>query len=99
LDPGDPRAEGAYAAAILDAALDAVVTIDHLGRVLEFNSTAERTFGYSKSDVLGRELAELIVPPAYREAHRQALARWSEDGPSPGAGSSRRSSISPRPLS
>jgi len=86
LDPGDLRAEGAYAAAILDAALDAVVTIDHLGRVLEFNSTAERTFGYSKSDVLGRELAELIVPPAYREAHRQALARWSEDGPSPGAG-------------
>jgi diguanylate cyclase (GGDEF)-like protein/PAS domain S-box-containing protein len=85
-DPGGRRAEGAYAAAILDAALDAVVTIDHLGRVLEFNSAAELTFGYSKSDVLGRELAELIVPPAYREAHRQALARWSEDGPSSGAG-------------
>jgi diguanylate cyclase (GGDEF)-like protein/PAS domain S-box-containing protein len=86
LDPGDTRAEGAYAAAILDAALDAVVTIDHFGRVLEFNSAAERTFGYSKDDVLGRELAELIVPPRYREAHREALARWSEDGPSPGAG-------------
>ena len=85
-DPDGLRAEGAYAAAILDAALDAVVTIDHLGCVLEFNSAAERTFGYSKNDVLGRELAELIVPPAYREAHRQALARWSEDGPSPGAG-------------
>ena len=85
-DPPGARAEGAYAAAILDAALDAVVTIDHLGRVLEFNSAAERTFGYSKNDVLGRELAELIVPPAYREAHRHALARWSEDGPSSGAG-------------
>jgi diguanylate cyclase (GGDEF)-like protein/PAS domain S-box-containing protein len=85
-DAGDARAEGAYAAALLDAALDAVVTIDHLGRVLEFNSAAERTFGYSKNDVLGRELAELIVPPAYREAHRQALSRWSEDGPGPGAG-------------
>ena len=80
------RAEGAYAAAIVDAALDAVVTIDHLGRVLEFNSAAERTFGRAKDDVLGRELAELIVPPMYRESHRQALARWSEDGPSPGAG-------------
>jgi diguanylate cyclase (GGDEF)-like protein/PAS domain S-box-containing protein len=86
LDPADAPAEGAYAAAILDAALDAVVTIDHLGRVLEFNSAAERTFGRSKDDVLGRELAELIVPPAHREAHRQALARWSEDGPGPGAG-------------
>jgi diguanylate cyclase (GGDEF)-like protein/PAS domain S-box-containing protein len=85
-DPADARAEGAYAAAILDAALDAVVTIDHLGRVLEFNSAAERTFGYSKNEVLGHELAELIVPPAYREAHRHALARWSEDGPSSGAG-------------
>jgi diguanylate cyclase (GGDEF)-like protein/PAS domain S-box-containing protein len=85
-DPGVARAEEAYAAAILDAALDAVVTIDHLGRVLEFNSAAERTFGYSKDDALGRELAELIVPPVYRDAHRQALARWSADGPRTGAG-------------
>jgi diguanylate cyclase (GGDEF)-like protein/PAS domain S-box-containing protein len=84
-DPAGACAEGAYAAAILDAALDAVVTIDHLGRVLEFNSAAERSFGYSRNEVLGRELAELIVPPAYREAHRQALSRWSEDGPGPGA--------------
>jgi len=85
-DPGDSRAEGAYAAAILDAALDAVVTIDHLGRILEFNPAAERTFGYSRDAVLGRELAELIVPPEHREAHRRALARWSEHGPTPGAG-------------
>jgi diguanylate cyclase (GGDEF)-like protein/PAS domain S-box-containing protein len=85
-DPVGAHAEGAYAAAILDAALDAVVTIDHLGRVLEFNSAAERTFGFSKNDVLGRELAGLIVPPAHREGHRRALARWSEDGPAPGAG-------------
>jgi PAS domain S-box-containing protein len=70
------RAGEAHAAAILDSALDAVVTIDHHGRVLEFNVAAERTFGYSKQEALGRELAELIVPPRYREAHRQALARW-----------------------
>jgi diguanylate cyclase (GGDEF)-like protein/PAS domain S-box-containing protein len=76
----------AHASAILDAALDAVITIDHLGRVLEFNAAAERTFGYSKQDVLGRELAGLIVPPAFRESHRQALARWTEHGPTPGAG-------------
>jgi diguanylate cyclase (GGDEF)-like protein/PAS domain S-box-containing protein len=80
------RAGEAHAAAILDSALDAVVTIDHHGRVLEFNVAAERTFGYSKQEALGRELAELIVPPRYREAHRQALARWEERGPAPGAG-------------
>jgi len=76
----------AYALAILHAALDAVITIDHLGRVLEFNRAAEETFGYPSEDVLGRELAELVVPPELREAHRQALARWTAAGPSAGAG-------------
>jgi diguanylate cyclase (GGDEF)-like protein/PAS domain S-box-containing protein len=80
-----PRGE-AYADAILDAALDAVITIDHRGSVLEFNRAAERIFGFRKQDVLGRELAALIVPPEHREGHRRALARWSEHGPGPGAG-------------
>ncbi|MGH3127589.1 MAG: PAS domain S-box protein, partial [Gaiellaceae bacterium] len=80
------RAGEAHAAAILDSALDAVITIDHHGRVLEFNVSAERTFGYAKHEVLGHELAELIVPPRFREAHRQALSRWKEHGPTPGAG-------------
>jgi len=72
--------------AILDAALDAVITIDYLGRVLEFNPAAERTFGLKKEDVLGQELAALVIPPEFREAHREALARWSADGAGPGAG-------------
>jgi diguanylate cyclase (GGDEF)-like protein/PAS domain S-box-containing protein len=76
----------AYAHAILDAALDAVITIDHRGRVLEFNRAAERTFGFLKEEILGRELASLVVPEQYREAHRRALARWTEEGPGPGAG-------------
>ncbi|HEU5490351.1 MAG TPA: EAL domain-containing protein, partial [Gaiellaceae bacterium] len=80
------RAGEAHAAAILDSALDAVITIDHDGRVLEFNVAAERTFGYSKQEVLGRELAELVVPPRFREAHRQALTRWNAHGPTSGAG-------------
>jgi diguanylate cyclase (GGDEF)-like protein/PAS domain S-box-containing protein len=80
------RVGEAYAHAILEAALDAVITIDHLGRVLEFNLAAERTFGYRKHEILGRELAALIVPPEYREAHRDALARWTADGPTHGAG-------------
>lgn len=80
------RSGPAQARAILDAALDAVITIDHLGRVLEFNRAAEETFGYRREDVLGRELAALVVPPETREAHRRALARWSEAGPGPGAG-------------
>jgi diguanylate cyclase (GGDEF)-like protein/PAS domain S-box-containing protein len=87
--PKRPRsgADRAYAAAILDAALDAVITIDHEGNVLEFNRAAESTFGYERAEVFGRELAELIVPPESREAHRRALARWTEAGPGPDAGS------------
>jgi len=80
------RADAAHADAILDAALDAVITIDHHGLVREFNRAAERTFGYSKQEALGRELAALIVPPALRESHRRALERWTEHGPEPGAG-------------
>jgi diguanylate cyclase (GGDEF)-like protein/PAS domain S-box-containing protein len=80
------RAGAAHALAILDAALDPIITIDHLGDVLEFNHAAERTFGYRRKDVLGKALAELVVPPELREAHRLALARWTAAGPTPGAG-------------
>jgi PAS domain S-box-containing protein len=76
----------AHARAILDAALDAVITIDYRGRVLEFNRAAELTFGYRRAEVLGEELAELIVPLEHRQAHRQALARWTAQGPTAGAG-------------
>lgn len=69
--------------AILDTALDCIVTIDHAGRILEFNPAAERTFGRSRKDVLGRELADLIVPPAFREPHRAGLARYLATGDGP----------------
>ena len=72
--------------ALLDAALDSIVIIDHRGLVVEFNQAAQETFGYSRDQVLGQELAELIVPPELRPAHRRALARWTEKGPKPGAG-------------
>jgi PAS domain-containing protein len=70
------RANEARHRAMLDAALDCVITIDHQGRVVEFNPAAERTFGYHAEDVLGREMAELIVPPDLRERHRHGLARY-----------------------
>ena len=76
----------AHAIAILDAALDAVITIDQLGRVLEFNRAAEQTFGYRKEEVLGRELGELVVPPKFREQYGRALARWTADGQTGEAG-------------
>jgi PAS domain S-box-containing protein len=66
--------------AILDAALDCVISIDHRGLVTYFNTAAEQTFGYGAEEVIGRELAEVIVPPSLRDAHRAGLARQLETG-------------------
>jgi PAS domain S-box-containing protein len=66
--------------AILEAALDAVVSMDSGGRVLYVNSAFERTFGYRAQDVIGGDLPEKIVPPSLREACRTGLARYLETG-------------------
>ncbi|MDA0185256.1 PAS domain S-box protein [Solirubrobacter phytolaccae] len=66
--------------ALLLAALDCVVTMDHRGSVVEWNPAAERTFGWSAAEAAGREMAELIVPPSLRERHRAGLARYLAGG-------------------
>jgi PAS domain S-box-containing protein len=53
---------------------------DASGRVVEFNPAAERTFGYSRDQAVGRTMAELIVPPSLRERHSTAFARFVETG-------------------
>jgi diguanylate cyclase (GGDEF)-like protein/PAS domain S-box-containing protein/excisionase family DNA binding protein len=67
-------------AAVLRLALDAIISIDATGHVLEFNPAAERMFGYTREQTIGAEMAELIVPPAMREAHRRGLARMLDGG-------------------
>src|SRR3954452_5274660 len=70
------RAKEARHRAMLDAALDCVVTMDHQGHVVDFNPAAERTFGYAASEVVGRDMAEVIIPPELRERHRRGLQRY-----------------------
>src|SRR6266542_4186510 len=69
--------------AIMDSALDAIITIDREGKIFEWNRAAENTFGYRRADVLGREIAELIIPPGLREQHRQGLAHYLATGEGP----------------
>ena len=69
-------------AAILDAALDCIITIDHEGCVSEFNPAAERTFGYRRDEIVGKSLADAIIPRSLREKHRQGLARHLSAGES-----------------
>jgi PAS domain S-box-containing protein len=65
--------------AILDAALDCVITTDHEGRVLEFNPAAERTFGYTADEVIGEELAGLIIAPGLRDRVRRIMSSDERD--------------------
>ena len=66
--------------AILDAAFDCVITMDGDGRVVEVNRATERTFGYRAAEMVGRDLADLIIPDHLREPHRRGLRRYLETG-------------------
>jgi PAS domain S-box-containing protein len=72
--------------AIVEAALDAIVSMDHRGLITEFNQAAERAFGYSRAQAIGRPLAELIIPPALRQRHREGLRRYLATGNGPAIG-------------
>jgi PAS domain S-box-containing protein len=72
------RASESRLRAMLEAALDAVVTMNHRGEVIGWNQAAAAIFGYHASEAVGREMAELIVPPDLRQRHRQGLARFLE---------------------
>ena len=66
------------------AAPDAVIVIDAEGLVRNWNPAAERIFGHSQADAIGREVAELIIPSPLRSAYRNALGR-DREGKSPGS--------------
>jgi PAS domain S-box-containing protein len=74
------RESEARKSAMLEASLDCIVSMDHLGNVVEFNAAAERTFGWSAEEVMGREMCDFIIPPSLRDMHRSGLARYLETG-------------------
>jgi len=68
---------------ILDRANEAYVAIDGDGLVIAWNRAAETMFGWPRDEALGREIAELILPPELRYAHREGLKRFHETGTGP----------------
>ena len=68
--------------AVLESALDCVITMNHEGLIVEFNPAAEATFGYRQADVVGKPLADMIIPPSLRERHKAGLAHFKETGES-----------------
>src|SRR6476661_6291573 len=66
--------------AIIETSHDAFVAIDDGGRVIYWNSIAERVFGWSRAEATGRLLAEMIIPVEQRRAHDEGMARYSATG-------------------
>ncbi|HEY0886075.1 MAG TPA: PAS domain S-box protein, partial [Ramlibacter sp.] len=60
--------------ATVEAAFDAVVGMDSEGAIVEFNAAAERVFGYRRKDVLGRPLAEVLLPRRHHDAYQREMA-------------------------
>ncbi|MCD6059697.1 MAG: response regulator [Moraxellaceae bacterium] len=69
--------------AVMDSALSSVIVIDAGGHIVDWNACAESMFGWSRTEAQGRDLAELIIPPRHREAHRSGLRRFRESGAAP----------------
>ncbi|MGI9081488.1 MAG: sensor domain-containing protein [Thermoleophilaceae bacterium] len=68
---------------IVETAHDAFIAIDDRGLITNCNPQAEATFGWAREEMLGAELAELIIPEGYREAHRRGIAHFLASGEGP----------------
>ena len=68
---------------IVDSALDAVVSIDADGVVTDWNKQAEQTFGWTRTEALGRRMSETIIPMRYRESHERGLQHFFGTGQGP----------------
>ena len=77
------RASAGQLKAIIDTSLDAVITMDGTGAIRSWSPQAERVFGWSAPEAIGRKLSATIVPPSYRDAHERGLAHLLATGEGP----------------
>jgi PAS domain S-box-containing protein/putative nucleotidyltransferase with HDIG domain len=71
---------GEWFHALVESALDGVVTMDDKGRIIDLNPAAEKIFGYSSQQVAGLLVSDTLIPPQLRDAHAQGLARFLAGG-------------------
>ena len=69
--------------AIIDTALDALIGMNAKGMITEWNPRAEVIFGWRRWEAIGQNLADLIIPPRYREAHERGLRHFMDTGEGP----------------
>ncbi|MGE0606979.1 MAG: PAS domain-containing protein [Pirellulales bacterium] len=70
------RESEARKAAMLESSLDPIITMDHDGRIIEFNRAAEKVFGRPRASVMGQELARILFPASETEAYQDRLDRY-----------------------
>ena len=68
---------------IIDNALDAVVTMQSSGVISDWSAQAERMFGWSREEAIGRQMSDTIIPQQYREAHNRGLKKFLSTGEGP----------------
>ena len=66
--------------AIINSALDCIITMDSNGKIVQFNPAAEQTFGYKSQEVIGKEMGELFMPPDVRERQRRSFQKFQSSG-------------------
>ena len=69
-----------FRAAMLEAALDGVVIIDESGGIIEFNPAAEQMFGWKKADLLGKNIAQTLIPHEHRQSHINGMRHYMDGG-------------------
>jgi len=74
------RAQELRTSLILQRTHEAFIAIDQEGCITDWNSQAEKTFGWTELEAIGSLLTDTIIPPSYREAHKQGLARYLKTG-------------------
>lgn len=68
---------------ILDTSSDAFIALDVQGNISDWNVEAERLFGWTRKEALGKRLGDLIVPEQHRAAHAAGFARFVDTGVGP----------------
>ncbi len=68
---------------LVDSSLDAIVTTDQYSVITSWNHHAERIFGWTEDEAIGKRLTETIIPPRYREAHDRGVERYLATGEGP----------------
>ncbi|TDQ17049.1 PAS domain S-box-containing protein [Algoriphagus boseongensis] len=69
--------------AVVNSAMDAIISINDRGKITEWNPRAEETFGWTKEEVLGKSLTENIIPNQHRQSHSQGMDRYMATGKGP----------------